>query len=123
MRFFRIAATISSNVKSGCSTISPNKNSAFLRRRSAAATRHGRNAAGFFQPLRQNHHHTRAEFVSVGRLTARHTGLDGFDYSARKSLEYGLGLDCPLRIESMPPHSLVDKPLGIPPIQPDRNML
>jgi hypothetical protein len=28
MRFFRIAATISSNVKSGCSTISPNKNSA-----------------------------------------------------------------------------------------------
>jgi hypothetical protein len=28
MRFFRMAATISSNVKSGCSTISPRKNSA-----------------------------------------------------------------------------------------------
>jgi hypothetical protein len=38
-------------------------------------------------------------------------------------LEYGLGIDCPLRIESMPPHSLVDNPLGIPPIQPDRNLL
>jgi hypothetical protein len=42
---------------------------------------------------------------------------------ARKSLEYGLGIDCPLRIESMPPDSLFDKPLGIPPIQPERNML
>jgi hypothetical protein len=42
---------------------------------------------------------------------------------ARKSLEYGLGIDRPLRIESMPPDSLIDKALGNPPIQPDRNML
>jgi hypothetical protein len=38
-------------------------------------------------------------------------------------LEYGRGIDCPLRIESVPPDSLIDKPLGIPPIQPDRYML
>jgi hypothetical protein len=38
---------------------------------------------------------------------------------ARKSLEYGLGIDCPLKIESMPLDSLIDKPLGILPIQPE----
>jgi hypothetical protein len=42
---------------------------------------------------------------------------------ARKSLEYGLGIDRPLRIESMPLDSLVDKPLGILPIQSERNTL
>jgi hypothetical protein len=38
-------------------------------------------------------------------------------------LEYGLGIDRPLRIESMPLDSLVDKPLGILPIQSERNTL
>jgi hypothetical protein len=37
---------------------------------------------------------------------------------ARKSLEYGLGIDRPLRIESMPPDSLIDKALGIPRFNP-----
>jgi hypothetical protein len=32
---------------------------------------------------------------------------------ARKSWEHGLGIDCPLRIESTPADSLIDKPLGI----------
>jgi hypothetical protein len=37
---------------------------------------------------------------------------------ARKSLEYGLGIDRPLRTQSMPPDSLIDKALGIPRFNP-----
>ena len=40
-----------------------------------------------------------------------------------KSLEYGLGIDRPLGIESMPLDSFVDKPSGIFPIQSERNTL
>src|SRR5262249_15531385 len=96
MRFFRIAATISSNVKSGCSTISPNKNSACSSSGEVLPpTRHGRNAAGFFPPLRYRSAASRRDApASMASITR-----------ARKSLEYGLGIDCPLRIESMPPHS------------------
>jgi hypothetical protein len=41
----------------------------------------------------------------------------------RKSLEYGLGIPTSQKNESMPPDSLIYKPLGIPPIRPERDML
>jgi hypothetical protein len=72
-RFFLVTATISFNVKLGCSTISPSKNSACSS--SGEVLPHGRNAAGFFPPLRPNHYYTRAELVWLSRLTARRTGL------------------------------------------------
>ena len=40
-----------------------------------------------------------------------------------KSLEYDLGIDCPLRIASMPPDTLIDKSLGIPRFHQIENVL
>ena len=71
MRLLCMAATISSNVKFGCSTIS-----------------------------------------SISSITR-----------ACKSLEYGLGIDCSLTVESMPGDALIDKPLRNSPNRPDRKML
>ena len=66
-----------------------------LKRGGAAAAWLRRNAASFLPALGPDHHHTRAKLVSIGCLTTRCASLDVFDYSARKSLEYGLGIDPP----------------------------
>ena len=52
-----------------------------LNGRSAATTWLCRDASSLLPALGPKHHHARAEFVSVGRLTTRRTGLDRFDYS------------------------------------------
>ena len=54
----------------------------------------------------------RSQSRPVRRLSTRAPASIASITRARKSLEYGL--DCPLRIESVPTNSLIDKPLGIP---------
>src|SRR5262245_27660217 len=122
--FFRMAATISSNVKSGCSTISPSKNSAcsssgevlpplgFAAMLPVSSQRWAQSPTTLGLSSQRSAASRRDAPTSIASITRAH-----------KSLEYGLGIDCPLRIESVPADSLIDKPLGIPPIQRDRNML
>jgi len=124
MRFFRIAATISSNVRSGCSTTSPNKNPA------CSSSGDVLPPLGFAATLPVSSQR-RAQITTTLGLSSYRSAASRRDAPAsissmtraRKSSEYGLGIDCPLRIESMPPDSLIDRPVGIPPIQPDRNRL
>jgi hypothetical protein len=124
IRSFRIVATISFNVKSGCSTISCSKNSAcsssgeVLPPFGMAAT----------LPVSCQRWVQITTTLGLGSYRSAASRRDAPASTsaiarARKSLVYGLGIDCPFRIESMPVDSLIHKPLGIPPIQPDRNML
>jgi hypothetical protein len=62
------------------------------RKNAAAATWLRRNAPGFLSALSPYHHHTRAEFVSIGCLT-RISSIT----RARKSVEYGRAIDCLLK--------------------------
>ena len=120
----RIAATISSSVRSGLfGNLRQQKFRVLLQRRGAAAARLCRNASGLLEPLHPNHHHARAEPIAFGRLTPRGTGLHVFNHSATQV--DGIRL----RHRSLPKtnqcrvDSLIDKALGIPPIQADRNLL
>src|SRR5262249_14330920 len=77
-----------------------------------------RNASSLFPALGPKHHHARAEFVSVGRLTTRRTSLDRFDYSGTQVVGIRPWHRWSPRTESMPPDSLIDRPLGIPRFHP-----
>jgi hypothetical protein len=84
------------------------------RRRSTAATWPRCNAARFFPALGSKHHYTRAEFVAVRRLSTRRTSSIASITRARKSVEYGLGIDCPSESnQCRQTHSLTS--LGNPP--------
>jgi hypothetical protein len=120
----RMAATISSNVKSGCSTINLSKNSAY------SSSGEVLPPLGFAATLPVSSQRW-AQITTTLGLSSYRSAASRRDAPAsmpsitraRKSLEYGRGIDCPLRIKSVPPDSLIDKPLEILPIQPDRNML
>jgi hypothetical protein len=119
-----IAATISSSVKSGCLTLRVSRKSAcssngevlpplgFAATLPVCSKRCAQSTITLALSSYRSATSRRDAPASIASITR-----------ARKSLEYGLGIDRPLRIESMPLDLLVDKPLGILPIQSERNTL
>ena len=112
----RIAATISSSVRSGWSAISASRNSAcfssgeVLPPLGFAAT-----LPVCFEALRPNHHHAGADPIAFGRLTPRGTGLNVFNHSGTQVDGIRASASLAPKNESMPIDSLIDKAVGNPP--------
>ena len=94
-----------------------------FQRRCTAAAGLGRNTPGLFESLRPNHHDAGADPVAFGRFAPRRSSQNIFNYSGTQVARVSLRIDFSWKIESMTTDSLIDEPLGIPPIQPERNML
>src|SRR5215470_12882513 len=86
-----------------------------LQWRGAATARLRRNAAGFLEALRPNHHHAGTDPIVFGRLTPRGSRRYVFDHPDTKLLGIGLRHRSLPQNESMPEDSLIDRHLGILP--------
>ena len=124
IRRLRIAVTISSSVKSGCSATSASSHPACSSNGDLLPP------LGFALTLPvscQRRHHFTAE-LGLRRKFSAASRRDAPDSIAsitrsRKSSEYGFGIDRAPKTESVPSDSLTHRHLGIPPIQTRRNLL
>ena len=107
----RMAMTISSRVKSGCSE-QPRRTC--LQRRRAPTVRLGGGAAEPHKALHPADRRTHTNCELFDRLMPRRAGFDQRHHPFRKSKEYGFDIACLQKNESMPEDLLIIKPLGIP---------
>ncbi|MGA8616672.1 MAG: hypothetical protein WB760_34235, partial [Xanthobacteraceae bacterium] len=123
IRRLRIAATISSSVKSGCSAITARKKSACA---SSGEMLPPLGLGAMLPVSRRRWIH----LIAALALTSKHYAAsrrDAPDSTAsttrsRNSKEHGFGIDPPPKLESTPPDSLIQTSRGIP-IPPSRNPL
>jgi len=115
IRRLRIAATISSSVRSGCSAISASKQSACF---SSGEMLPPVGLAATLPVSCQRCIHLTAELALTSKRSAasrRDAPVSTASSTrSRKSKEQGFGIDRPPKIESMPPDSLIQRPEGIP---------
>ena len=124
IRRLRIAATASSNVRSGCSTISANNQPAYF---SNGETLPPLGFAAELPSSRQR----RSQLITVLGLTSKSPATSCREAPPstiaiarpRRSSEYGLGITLSFQKESRAPDSLIHTHLGIPPIRGGRDML
>src|SRR5262249_40455272 len=90
IRRLRIAATISSSVRSGWLAIRPQKLRLLLQWGDAAAASLCRNAAGLLETLHPDDHDAGADSIAFGRLAPRGTGLHIFNHSGTQVDGIGL---------------------------------
>jgi homoserine O-acetyltransferase/O-succinyltransferase len=95
----------------------------FLQRRCAAATRLCCNASCLLKALGPKHHHTGAHPIAFGRLPPRRACRDVSDHADTQVHGIRPRHRLPPKSESRRTDSLIDKRLGIPPIQPERHLL
>ena len=119
IRRLRIAATISSSVRSGWLAIRhQQKLRVLLQRRDAAAAWLCCNAACLLETLHPDHHHAGADSIAFGRLAPRGTGLNVFQSLGHCTEFDGIGLrHRSLQKQNQCRHnSLINKALAILPI-------
>ena len=81
IRCLRIAATISSRVRSGCSPTRANSHRVLLQRRGAPSARLCSGASSVTPALQPFHRRTGAQVEAFGCLPPRRPGFDGFDHT------------------------------------------